>query len=150
MIDFVIDSGTELTIEYIPSLTTLSRQARQKLLFASFGFEKCYCHVCTLPEDEGSKSDARREEIGQLVEALRSQVSGGKSGMMERLQRIYDLLQEEQYIGLPEFSTIITSLFLSLPCERKLIHLTSTIIDDSKISYLYARFVGMKSQQDST
>jgi hypothetical protein len=99
-----IQAGTELTLEYLPSLTTLSRAARQAALFTSFGFSTCYCETCSLPEAEGLDSDQRREEIGLIVEQFGNE---GREGMMRDLEKISELLEKEKYLALPEFGEYI-------------------------------------------
>lgn len=94
--------GEELVLEYLPSLTTLSRSARQSALSHSFGFTQCYCETCSLPDAERLQSDERREEIGKVVEHFGE---GGREGMMRDLERISILLEQERYLALPEFGS---------------------------------------------
>lgn len=111
-------TGTELTIDYLtPSLVTLSRADRHQRLFDSFGFTKCYCDTCCLPEDESIASDKRREEIGRITSHLGDTAAERYSG----LARIRILLAEEGYLGLPDFGKFC---FASSYCRCNIRQLT--------------------------
>lgn len=97
-----IPTGQELNIEYVPELITKTRAERQEALRSSFGFSACLCAACTASADEVAKSDARRLEIKTVGEGLRGG-RGDRAGTLEKLERMRVLLQEEGYLGLPEF-----------------------------------------------
>ncbi|GAA6035499.1 hypothetical protein JCM8097_000282 [Rhodosporidiobolus ruineniae] len=97
-----ISSGTEVTIEYLPNLITLTRSERQSALKTSFGFSRCLCGVCTASPEDVARSDTRRTEIKQLVGGLRAGVKDRKA-TMERMERIRALCEEEGVRGLPDF-----------------------------------------------
>ncbi|GAA5852041.1 hypothetical protein JCM8547_000138 [Rhodosporidiobolus lusitaniae] len=97
-----IPSSTEITIEYLPTLITLTRSERQFALKTSFGFSRCLCSVCTAPPEEVARSDARRTEIKQLVGGLRGGVTDRKK-TMGTMERIRQLCEEEGVNGLPDF-----------------------------------------------
>ncbi|GAA5831694.1 hypothetical protein JCM11251_000796 [Rhodosporidiobolus azoricus] len=97
-----VSAGSELNIEYLPNLLTLTRLERQNALMTSFGFSRCLCPVCTAPPDEVAKSDARRREIREIVNGLRGGARDRKR-TMERMERVRVLCDEEGIKGLPDF-----------------------------------------------
>ncbi|GAA5886933.1 hypothetical protein JCM6882_009390 [Rhodosporidiobolus microsporus] len=97
-----VPTGTELTIEYLPNLITLTKLERQNALKTSFGFSRCLCPTCTAAPDEIVRSDARRREIRELVNGLRGGVKDRKR-TLERMERVRVLCEEEGVRGLPDF-----------------------------------------------
>ncbi|ORY57715.1 hypothetical protein BCR35DRAFT_309615 [Leucosporidium creatinivorum] len=102
-----IASSTEISIDYLPLITS-TRAERQRALKESFGFSSCLCPVCTASPEEVEKSDARRREIKQLGEGVRTGKNDRK-GTIIKLERIRVLLQEEGYQSLPEFEDMSVS-----------------------------------------
>lgn len=128
-----IPTGAELNIEYVPELITKTRAERQEALRSSFGFSSCLCAACTAPADEVARSDARRLEIKAVSEGLRGG-RGDRAATLEKLERIRVLLEEESYLGLPEFGeslrsekvktqTDLNCVFLPFPFLRGLVDL---------------------------
>ena len=64
-----IKEGEEITISYLPIyLWVLSREERQIVIKSYYEFE-CRCKICTKPDAEIAKSDARRCKFAELQEA---------------------------------------------------------------------------------
>ncbi|GAA5825054.1 hypothetical protein JCM10212_000139 [Sporobolomyces blumeae] len=97
-----VPASTEITIEYIPGLITMSKAERQAALYEAFGFSSCLCPVCTGSPEEVKKSDERRREIKVLSETLEGR--GDRKATLDKMERIRVLLQDEGYKGLPAFS----------------------------------------------
>ncbi|GAA5935793.1 uncharacterized protein JCM15063_001806 [Sporobolomyces koalae] len=105
-----IPCGTEVTIEYVPGLITMSRAERQAALYDAFGFENCLCQVCSGTSADVAQSDARRNEIKQLSESLEGRKD--REVTMAKLERIRILLAEEGFRGLPAFGADLRSCYL--------------------------------------
>ncbi|GAA5944284.1 hypothetical protein JCM10213_003212 [Rhodosporidiobolus nylandii] len=97
-----VPAGREITIEYLPTLITLTHRERQSALKTSFGFSRCLCSACSAPPEEIARSDARRMEIKSLVGSLRAG-RGDRKMTMGRMERIRVLCEEEGVRGLPDF-----------------------------------------------
>ncbi|GAA6009933.1 hypothetical protein JCM10207_002163 [Rhodosporidiobolus poonsookiae] len=97
-----IPLNTEITIEYLPSLITLTHSERRSALRTSFGFTSCLCPTCTASPAQIAASDARRMEIKRLVGTLRGGVKDRKR-TLEGMERIRVLCEEEGVRGLPDF-----------------------------------------------
>ncbi|KAF8257875.1 hypothetical protein EI94DRAFT_1691960 [Lactarius quietus] len=96
-----IPRGEEIFIPYISgkSLYGNTRRSRQDILHAQFHFT-CACSVCSLPEAESKKSDARRVKLNALREIINQ--SYALSQGIQRLNIIVEaarLLKEEGYLA---------------------------------------------------
>jgi hypothetical protein len=94
-----IPASSEICIEYAPALIQKPRAERQRLLRSTFGFE-CRCPACS---QDPSASDARREEVDAIVRTMGGGGMGRKEGL-KLLGRLYDLLESEGYVAMPEFT----------------------------------------------
>ncbi|BGP04067.1 SET domain-containing protein [Rhodotorula toruloides] len=97
-----IPAGTEITIEYVPSLITASALERRQKLRTSFGFDRCLCPVCAASPAEVERSDSRRREIKAISGSFRAG-GGNREANWAKMARIQQLLDEEGYRGLPDF-----------------------------------------------
>jgi hypothetical protein len=94
-----IPESAEICIEYVPGLIQKTRAERQKILRSTFGFD-CRCPACS---GDSPQSDSRREEVDTIVNTM----GGGGMGRAEGLRllgRLYDLLDSEGYVAMPEFT----------------------------------------------
>ena len=103
-----ISAGQEITIEYIPNLTTMNRSQRRAALSEAFGFSNCLCQACSAPEEEGLKSDSRRTEVGTIVKSIERN-EGSRAQKIAGLERIGVLLEAEGYQGPAEFDSVDVS-----------------------------------------
>lgn len=96
-----ISSKDEICIEYTSALIQKTRDERRGVLGRIFGFA-CGCQACSADESWVKQSDYRRKEIDGLV---RQVAEGGVSRevTLGRMERMYQLIQEEGYKAMPEF-----------------------------------------------
>jgi len=98
-----ISASEEVSIEYTSGLVQMARDARREVLKRDFGFE-CHCPVCAQTGEALAKSDARRRELDAIVAALGSGSVAGRKEMWSALQRMEELLAQEGYKAMPEFT----------------------------------------------
>lgn len=96
-----IPAGTEINISYLTLLTCPAPQ-RSALLKEHFGFPSCACPLCRAPAAQVAASDARRLELKALSDGLRDG-RADRRATVAKMTRMYDLVREEGYVGLPEF-----------------------------------------------
>lgn len=134
-----IPAGTEITIEYVPSLITASALERRQKLRTSFGFERCLCPVCAAPPAEVEQSDSRRREIKAISGSFRA---GGvnREASWAKLARIQELLVQEGYRGLPDFG----ACFFRSSTGRTA--LTAGTTGDPSFNHAFAVFRTMSAQ----
>lgn len=97
-----IPAGTEISIPYL-ALIAAPAAARSAALKEHFGFAQCRCRLCASGEAAVAASDARRAEIGRLVQEVGRGAGGDRKAVVRAFERVADLVEEEGYVGLPEF-----------------------------------------------
>lgn len=91
--------GEEITIEYTSGLVQKTKAEREAVLKEKFGFA-CGCPLCASDSVHIEASDARRRELGRLVNHIEAVgARGQRSEVVKDLSRIREILQEEGYVA---------------------------------------------------
>ena len=98
-----IEQSQEICIEYQSGLVQKTRDERRQSLKRDFGFD-CHCPVCAQDGEALSRSDGRRREINAIVTALGDGKMPNKDAMWKTLERLENLLDQEGYKAMPEFT----------------------------------------------